>query len=102
MSFRGYPQSLIERVQSYGNHYLDPETLKAHDSYMGEIIHSYKDLTIFVESSRAPQFRDYPRPPREYRVVFAHFGDTLTLRRTENYATKAQAINAYKEDNLPL
>lgn len=92
---RGFPSSLISRVQRAGGHYLDADTLRFFNAYGGTILHQDRDTVVMVESIR---FED---EPREYRVVvfsFAADGSRVDVERpTENFPTAVQAIRAYRD-----
>lgn len=92
---RGYPRSLISRVQRAGGHYLDPDTIRFFNAYGGTILRQDRDTVVMVESIR---FED---EPREYRVVvfrFAPDGSRVDVERpTDNFPTAAQAIRAYRD-----
>lgn len=94
-TFRGFPSSLISRVQRAGNHYLDADTLRFFNAYGGTILHQTWNTVVMVESVKPPY------GPREYRVVvfsFAPGGSRVDVERpTENFPTAAQAIRAYRD-----
>lgn len=95
-TFRGFPHSLISRVQRAGNHYLDDDTLRFFNAYGDTILRQDRDTVVMVESIRFDAYT-----PREYRVVvfsFAADGSRVDVERpTENFPTAAQAIRAYRE-----
>lgn len=92
---RGFPHSLISRVQRAGGHYLDADTLRFFNAYGGTILRQDRDTVTLVESIR---FED---EPREYRVVvfsFAADGSRVDVERpTDNYPSAAQAVRAYRD-----
>lgn len=92
---RGYPRDLIDRVKRANSFYLEPDTLKFFNALGGDILHRDRDTVVMVESIR---FED---EPREYRVAefrFSPDGSRVDVERpTENYATAAQAVKAWRE-----
>lgn len=95
-TFRGYPHSLISRVERAGSSYLDDDTLRFFNAYGGAILRQDRDTVTLVESIKSP-YGD----PREYRVAefrFSPDGSRVDVERpTENFPTAAQAVKAWRE-----
>lgn len=89
MTYRGYDPYLVSRVSRAGSHYLDPDTLRFFDAYMGPIWRG-ESFDVIVESVR-PSWG-----PRVYKVaVFAYNADgtatTLSTDPDRAWATSKSA-----------
>ena len=100
MSYRGYPISLIAKLEKADSHYCSPETLKFFNAYCGELLHSSKDTVILVESIRDMGGYYSPVQDREYRVTQFEFEDNGSSvhisHLTDNLPSARQAVSAYR------
>jgi len=100
MSYRGYPASLIAKLEKANSPYCSPETLRFFNAYCGELIHSSKDTVILVESIRDMGGYYSPAQDREYRVTqfkFEDNGSSVHISHlTDNLPSARQAVSAYR------
>lgn len=100
MSYRGYPISLISKLEKADSHYCSPETLKFFNAYCGELLHSSRDTVILVESIRDMGGYYSPAQDREYRVTQFEFEDNGSSvhisHLTDNLPSARQAVSAYR------
>jgi len=100
MSYRGYPVSLIAKLERANSPYCSPETLKFFNAYCGELLHSSRDKVILVESIRDMGGYYSPAQAREYRVTQFEFEDNGSSvhisHLTDNLPSARQAVSAYR------
>src|SRR5690625_7697818 len=99
MSYRGYPISLISKLEKADSPYCSPETLKFFNAYCGELLHSSRDKVILVESIQDMGGYYSPSQAREYRVTQFEFGDNgrsvHIYQLTDNLPSEPQDVSLY-------
>src|SRR5699024_1137833 len=100
MSYRGYPVSLIAKLETADSPYRSPETLRWFNAYCGELLRSSREKVILVESIRDMGGYYSPAQAREYRVTQFEFEDNGSSvhisHLTDNLPSARQAVSAYR------